>query len=100
MAIELRPPIDVDKSFAVRGLIEGFDVAAFAGDDYGDLPAFAELARAVDDGRLRRAVRIGVNSVEAPPELADSVDLLVEGPAGLVALLARVADEIGEPVGG
>ena len=55
MAIELRPPIDVDKSVATRSLIEGFDVAAFAGDDYGDLPAFAELARALDDGRLQRA---------------------------------------------
>ena len=100
MAIELRPPIDVDKSRPTAVLIDGFEVGAYAGDDYGDLPAFAELARAVDDGRLRRAVRIGVNSLEAPAELADSVDLLAEGPAGLVALLTRVADEIGEPVGG
>ena len=100
MAIELRPPIDVDKSDATRALVEGFDVAAFAGDDRGDLPAFAELARAVEDGRLQRAVRIGVHSSEAPPELAGAVDMTVDGPAGLVALLTRVADEIGEPAGG
>ena len=100
MAIELRPPIGVDKSGATRALIEGFEVGAFAGDDRGDLPAFAELARAVEDGRLQRAVRIGVNSSEAPPELAAAVDLIVDGPAGLLALLTRVVDEIGEPVGG
>ena len=44
MAIELRPPIDVDKGDAANALIAGFDVAAFVGDDTGDLPAFAELA--------------------------------------------------------
>jgi len=100
MAIGLRPPIGVDKSGATRALVEGFEVGAFAGDDRGDLPAFAELARAVEDGRLQRAVRIGVHSSEAPPEFAAAGDLIVDGPAGLLALLARVVDEIGEPVGG
>jgi trehalose 6-phosphate phosphatase len=95
MAIELRPPIEVDKSVAVRALLEGFEVGAFAGDDYGDLAAFAELDRAVADKRLRRAVRIGVTSTEAPPELAQATDLIVDGPAGLLALLTRVADAIG-----
>jgi trehalose 6-phosphate phosphatase len=100
MAVELRPPVAIDKGDATRALIEGFAVGAFAGDDTGDLPAFAALAAAVTDGTLDAAVRIGVHSPEAPPELADAVDVLVDGPAGLVALLARVADEIGEPHGG
>jgi trehalose 6-phosphate phosphatase len=102
MAIDLRPPIPVDKGVATRALIDEahFDVSAYAGDDYGDFPAFAELGRAVGDGRLHAAVRIGVASVEGPPELAAAVDLLVDGPAGLLALLTRVADEIAEPVGG
>jgi trehalose 6-phosphate phosphatase len=99
MAIELRPPIDVDKADPTRALVEGFNTAAFAGDDYGDLPAFAELERARRDGRLACAIRIGVQSGEAPPELVEAVDLTVDGPAGLVSLLARVADEIGEPSG-
>lgn len=100
MAVELRPPIDIDKSVAVRTLLDGFTTAAFAGDDYGDFPAFAELDRARADGRLRHAVRIGVVSAEAPPELESAVDIVVDGPGGLLALLTRVADEIGEPVGG
>jgi trehalose 6-phosphate phosphatase len=95
MAIELRPPIDVDKGVPVRGLVDGFDTGAYAGDDYGDLPAFAALAHAVTDGRLQRAVRIGVTSSEAPPELAAAVDVVVDGPPGLLALLARVADALG-----
>ena len=100
MAVELRPPVHIDKGDATRALIDGFAVAAFGGDDTGDLPAFAALARAVDEGTLERAVRIGVNSPEAPPELRDSVDVLVDGPQALVALLARLADEIGEPGSG
>jgi trehalose 6-phosphate phosphatase len=98
MAVELRPPIAVNKANAVRDLIAGFATGAFAGDDTGDLLAFAELRHARRDGRLERSVAIGVLSPEAPEELAGAVDTVVEGPTGLVALLARVADEVGEPV--
>jgi trehalose 6-phosphate phosphatase len=89
-AIELRPPLDIDKGDVTRELVAGFEIGAFAGDDVGDIPAFLALA----DAGLRRAVRIGVNSPEAPSGLGEMVDVLVEGPEGLVALLARVADEI------
>lgn len=94
MAVELRPPIGVDKGDATRALVDGFEVGAFAGDDTGDLPAFKALTAAVDAGALGQAVRIGVHSPEAPPELVTCVDVLVDGPAGLAALFARVADEI------
>jgi trehalose 6-phosphate phosphatase len=100
MAIEIRPPIAVDKGDAARAAITGFDRAAFAGDDTGDLPAFGALRDAVADGTLQAAVCIGVHSPEAPPELVATVDILVDGPGGLVALLARVADEIVEPHAG
>ena len=89
-AIELRPPVAVDKGTAVDALIGGLAIGAFAGDDSGDLPAFAALARAVDDERLERAVRIGVTSPEAPPELEAAVDTIVEGPDGLLQLLEAV----------
>jgi trehalose 6-phosphate phosphatase len=94
MAIEVRPPVAIDKGDAVRTLIAGFSVGAFAGDDTGDLPAFAALDAAVRDGALEHGVRVGVHSSEVPPELVNAVDILVDGPAGLAALLTRVADQI------
>jgi trehalose 6-phosphate phosphatase len=90
-SVELRPPVPVDKGTAVERLVDGYRVAAFAGDDMGDLAAFDALARAARDGALERAVRIGVLSPEAPSQLCDAVDAVVEGPDGLVALLQAVA---------
>jgi trehalose 6-phosphate phosphatase len=93
-AVELRPPVAIDKGTAIDGLITGFGVAAFAGDDTGDLAAFAALERAAADGRLTRAVRIGVQSAEMPDALPDAVDVLVDGPAGLIELLRSVAHRL------
>jgi trehalose 6-phosphate phosphatase len=93
-AVELRPPIAIDKGTAVDTLIGGFAVGAFAGDDTGDLPAFAALARAAADGRLDRAVCIGVQSDEMPATLPAAVNGLVDGPVGLVALLDAVARRV------
>jgi trehalose 6-phosphate phosphatase len=91
MARELRPPVAVDKGSAVEPLLDGVAVACFAGDDRGDLPAFAALERAVEDGRLDHAVRIGVGSKESPPELLAHADVVVDGPTGLVTLLEELA---------
>jgi hypothetical protein len=40
-------------------------------------------------------VRIGVLSPEAPPALRDAVDLAVDGPEGLLALLQAVVARVG-----
>jgi trehalose 6-phosphate phosphatase len=97
MAMELRPPVAIDKGDAALALVDGFDRAAFAGDDTGDIAAFAALADAARNGRLRRALRIGVTSPEVSTDLLEAVDGVVAGPAGLVALLRRVVEEIPEP---
>jgi len=94
MAVELRPPIRMDKGVAVEQLAAGFDRGAFAGDDRGDLPAFDALDRMVADGRLRHAVRVGVRSVEEPPEVVARADVHVDGPTGLAALLDALATAI------
>jgi len=86
MAMEVRPPVAVDKGTVTEELVRGMRVAAFAGDDTGDLPAFAALLRCCADGRLDAGVRIGVRSPEAPPAVLDA-DLVVDGPAGLAAAL-------------
>ena len=72
------------------------DAAAFAGDDAGDLPAFAVLRALADDGLLAHAASIGVTSNESPPEV-HAADVVVEGPRGLAALLDALADAISAP---
>ena len=92
MVIELRPP-GVNKGAALAALIAERDPAAilFAGDDLGDLPAF-EAVRAA-----RAAGRRGVTVCSASDEvtaLASHADLVVDGPAGVTALLVRLADAV------
>jgi trehalose 6-phosphate phosphatase len=81
--LELLPPIDAHKGTAVRRLLElaGVSRALYAGDDTTDLDAFAAL-----DG-LEVAVRVAVDSAEAPPGLAAAADVVVDGPSGLADLL-------------
>jgi trehalose 6-phosphate phosphatase len=93
LAVELRPPVPVDKGTTVAELARGSTVAAFAGDDAGDVPAFAALAALARAGTLSHAVSIGVASSEGPRAVRDA-DVVVDGPAGLAALLELVADAI------
>ena len=85
--LELRPPLDVDKGTAVEELVATASAALFIGDDSGDLPAFETLTRLADEGRLAHAVRVAVRSAEAPAELLERADLVVEGPCGALRLL-------------
>jgi trehalose 6-phosphate phosphatase len=96
MAVELRPPVPVDKGTTVADLARGMESAAFAGDDVGDLPAFTALRALVDAGTLAHAVSIGVTSDESPPEI-HAADVVVEGPAGLAVVLDALADAISAP---
>jgi trehalose 6-phosphate phosphatase len=91
MARELRPPVPADKGTAVEALVDGMTSACFAGDDRGDLDAFAAIERLSSAGRLAHAVRIAVGSVEVPPELLAQADLVVDGPTGLVSVLEQLA---------
>ena len=89
--LELRPPIAVDKGTAVEELTAGASGALFIGDDRGDLAAFDTLTRLVDEGRLAHAVRVAVRSAEAPAELLERADLVVDGPQGVLSLLDELA---------
>ncbi len=85
--LEVRPPGGGDKGDAVRRLIEEGRLTAglMAGDDVGDLPAFAAL-----DG-LEVAVRVAVASHESPPALTERADVVVGSPQEFVALLRRLS---------
>jgi trehalose 6-phosphate phosphatase len=91
MARELRPPVPADKGTAVEALLDDVAAACFAGDDRGDLDAFAALERLASAGRIEHAVRIAVGSAEVPAELVAQADLVVDGPGGLASLLEQLA---------
>jgi trehalose 6-phosphate phosphatase len=88
-SVELHPPVEADKGTALLAAAAGLDAVCFLGDDVGDLPAFAALEGLRRAGR--HVLRVGVHSDEAPPTLEDVVDVLVDGPAGAVRVLERLA---------
>jgi trehalose 6-phosphate phosphatase len=88
---ELRPAVPSDKGDAVREVVasSGAREVLVAGDDLGDLAAFAAATQLAADGV--GALRVAVRSAEAPERLLADADLVVEGPPGLRDLLERLA---------
>jgi len=93
MAVEFRPPVGIDKGVVVERLARGCAAACFAGDDAGDLAAFAALDRLALEGT--RTVRIAVADEETPPELAAAADIVTAGPVEALALLRALATRPG-----
>ena len=60
----------------------------YVGDDLTDLDAFRELRRMVADGTLGSSLCVAVASDEAPAELVESADLVMDGPNDVRSLLA------------
>jgi trehalose 6-phosphate phosphatase len=92
--LEVRPPVRFDKGSGVAKLIEdaGVEAAVYVGDDRTDLDAFRALGRLAQEGVIAHAIRVGVDSEEGPSEIAEEADLLVEGTAGVTALLQTLVD--------
>jgi trehalose 6-phosphate phosphatase len=92
LVLELRPA-GGDKGDALRTLVaeQPPSVVVFIGDDLGDLPAFAAVERLRADGLPGLLVCSGSTEVT---EVADRADLVVQGPAGVAALLSGLADEL------
>ena len=87
--LEVRLP-GYDKAGAVQRLVDEAapPAALYAGDDVGDLPAFA-LMRALREAGTP-AWGVCAASDEAP-DVAAAADLAVDGPAGVLALLQDLA---------
>jgi trehalose 6-phosphate phosphatase len=87
LAFELRPPVDFTKEAVVRRRVEEKHLASamFIGDDLVDLPAWDALDAFAADGLS--VLRVGVDSDEAPEELIERADVLVEGPRGVLIFL-------------
>lgn len=92
LVLELRPP-DVDKGAALRTFLAEREARGvlYAGDDLGDLPAFAAVAELRKGGLPGLTVCSGSAEVT---ELAGRADLVVDGPDGVVSILGALADSL------
>lgn len=90
--LELRPP-GTDKGTALRALVGERTARSvlFCGDDLGDLAAFAAVRELRADGIP--GCTVCSRSPESAP-VAAVADMVVDGPAGVVALLSALADAV------
>ena len=97
LVLELRPP-GADKGGAIAGLAAERRPSAvlFCGDDLGDAPAFAAVREL--RGRGTPGLLVCSGSAEVP-DLAAQADLVVDGPDGVAALLAGLADAFARQLG-
>jgi trehalose 6-phosphate phosphatase len=81
-----------DKGTGIARLLRdvGLETALYVGDDTTDLDAFRGLRELVGEGRLERALLIGVRSDETPPGIEEQADLMVDGTEGVVELLGAL----------
>jgi trehalose 6-phosphate phosphatase len=93
--LEVRPPVKIDKGAGIKSFLgesgQNIDSALYVGDDTTDLDAFRALAELVKEGKLTRAIRVGVGSEEGPTAITGEADLVVDGTAGVRDLLALLA---------
>ncbi|EPH41589.1 trehalose-phosphatase [Streptomyces aurantiacus] len=93
LVLELRPP-GVDKGVALVDYVRevGAESVLYAGDDLGDLPAFAAVDKLRSGGDVR-GLLVCSGSAEVT-ELSDRADLVVPGPPGVVTLLSTLATQL------
>lgn len=93
MVLELRPP-GVDKGVALTAYVHeiGAETVVYAGDDLGDLAAFAAVDDLRAEGHPGLLICSGGTEV---PEVASRADLVLPGPGAVADFLASVA---GSPV--
>lgn len=93
--LELMPAGRPRKGGAVDRIVRerALEAVMFAGDDVGDLDAFAVLARLRAEGVWTCSVI--ARGPETSDEVATAADLAVDGPEGVVVLLERLAGALG-----
>jgi trehalose 6-phosphate phosphatase len=89
MSMELHPPIHRDKGRVISEWAAGAEVVLFAGDDAGDLPAYATLQRLAANGTATWGVVVAAS--ETPAEVLAAADLALNGPEELADVLVQLA---------
>jgi trehalose 6-phosphate phosphatase len=97
MVMEIRPPVAIDKGTAVAALLQAgtWTNAAYFGDDLTDADAWRALRSLRQRGVLQAAIAILAAGPETPDELRGAADAAVEGPEGILHLLATLTDALG-----
>ncbi|MFF0195013.1 trehalose-phosphatase [Streptomyces anulatus] len=95
LVLELRPP-GMDKGVALATFIAELDAESviYAGDDLGDLAAFAAVEKLRTEGPDGIPGLLVCSGSAEVPELAERADLSVPGPAAVVAFLAALAERL------
>jgi trehalose 6-phosphate phosphatase len=90
MVLEVAPATTPGKGAPItrEARARGLTAILYAGDDLADLDAFAALDRLWGEGL--ECVKVAVGGLETPAALVAAADVVVEGPAGLVALLRQL----------
>lgn len=93
--LELRPP-GMDKGVALGRFVAELDAESviYAGDDLGDLAAFAAVEKLRTEGPDGIPGLLVCSGSAEVPELAERADLSVPGPAAVVAFLAALAERL------
>ncbi len=89
--VEVRAP-GVDKGTAVRLLADELDTEGFmfAGDDLGDVEAFAAVEELRDQGH---ATLLVCSASDEQSELLARADIVVHGPEGVIAFLRQLTSD-------
>lgn len=95
LVLELRPP-GMDKGVALATFVAELDAESviYAGDDLGDLAAFAAVEKLRTEGPDGIPGLLVCSGSAEVPELAARADLSVPGPAAVVAFLAALAERL------
>ncbi|MEU9930713.1 trehalose-phosphatase [Streptomyces anulatus] len=95
LVLELRPP-GMDKGVALATFVAELDAESviYAGDDLGDLAAFAAVEKLRTEGPDGIPGLLVCSGSAEVPELAERADLSVPGPAAVVAFLTALAERL------
>ncbi|MET7859230.1 trehalose-phosphatase [Streptomyces sp. NPDC005318] len=95
LVLELRPP-GTDKGVALAEYVRetGAESVLYAGDDLGDLAAYAAVEKLRTEGPDGTPGLLVCSGSAEVPELAERADLLLPGPAAVVGFLAALAEHL------
>ena len=97
-AINLLPPVKVDKGTAVLNLIQEYNLQGgiYLGDDITDIYAFRAMRTATSDLDFQ-GLAIGITGPEMPDELTAEADFTLDGVAEVERFLKWMSEAAGQP---